>query len=60
MEESLSSKANSHSTNQIPVFSGTPRFQIHPFHTFPAFFPKIHFNIIFPSRPRSLCGLLIP
>jgi hypothetical protein len=27
--------------------------QMHPAHTFPPYFPKIHSNIIFSSRPRS-------
>jgi hypothetical protein len=27
--------------------------QMHPVHTFPPHFPKIHFNVIFPYTPRS-------
>jgi hypothetical protein len=27
--------------------------QMTPFHTFPSYFHKIHFNIMFPSAPRS-------
>jgi len=26
---------------------------MHPVHTFPPYFPKIHSNIIFPSTPMS-------
>jgi hypothetical protein len=32
----------------VPILS-----QMHPVHTFPPYFPKIHFNIIFPSMPKS-------
>jgi hypothetical protein len=27
--------------------------QIYPVHTFPPYFPKVHYNIILPSMPRS-------
>jgi hypothetical protein len=32
----------------IPVLS-----QMHPVHTFPPYFPKMHSNIIHPSTPKS-------
>jgi hypothetical protein len=32
----------------VPVFS-----QMHPIHTTPTYFPKIHSNIILPSRPTA-------
>jgi hypothetical protein len=68
MEQSPSSETNSLSANQeilrplwnpkipynvhkdtslAPILS-----QMHSFHTFPPYFPKIHVNIIFPSKPR--------
>jgi len=69
MEQSPSWEANSHLTGQeIPRFLYDPKVhyrvhkspplvyvlsQMHPVHTFPPYFPKIHSNIIFPSTPRS-------
>jgi len=69
MEQSPSWDANNHSANQeIPhsvwnpkvhyhVHSSLPLVhilsQMHPVHTSPSYFPKIHSNIIYPSMPVS-------
>jgi hypothetical protein len=63
------SESNSHLTSQgIPPLLWNPKFhyrvhktpplvpvlsQMYPVHTFPLYFPKIRFNIVFPSTPRS-------
>jgi len=68
MEKSPSWEANSHSVSQgilhpsqilkvhYRVHNSPPLvpipIQMHPVHTFLPYFPKIHFNIIFPSTPR--------
>jgi len=69
MEQSVSSEANSHSVSQkIPTFYGTQKIlyhvhnsqplitvlsHMHPLHSFPSYFPKIHSNIISLPMPRS-------
>jgi hypothetical protein len=61
MEQILSWDANCHSACQkFPAFHDTPRFITpDPYSEpdassqhLPSYFPKIHFNIIFPSIPR--------
>jgi hypothetical protein len=69
MEQSTSSEANGHSASQqIPLLLRNPKvryrvyknlplvpslIQMNPAHTFTPHFTKIHFNIIFPSTPKS-------
>jgi hypothetical protein len=63
---------------KVPAFCGTQRFitmftrahhwmepilsQVHPVHTFPPYFPKIHYTITFPSGflVKILYVFLIP
>jgi len=69
MLQNTSLEANSHSaTQEIPHLLWYVKIyyhickcpplvpilrQMHPVHTLPPYFPKIHSNIIFPSMPRS-------